>query len=63
LRAIKIPAGTHKVEFRFLPKSYVLGKTLALITSLLLFVLAIVAIVAYFKQRGIVQDELVEPAK
>jgi uncharacterized membrane protein YfhO len=36
LRAMKIPAGKHKIEFRFEPKSYAQGETIALIASLLL---------------------------
>ena len=36
LRAMKIPAGQHKVEFKFEPSIYYLGETISLITSLLI---------------------------
>jgi hypothetical protein len=37
LRAIVVPAGNHKIEFRFEPKTYHRGETIALISSILLF--------------------------
>lgn len=37
LRGLVIPAGKHKVEFKFEPKAYDLGETIALISSLLIF--------------------------
>ncbi|MBT3208676.1 MAG: YfhO family protein [Bacteroidetes bacterium] len=42
LRAMKIPEGNHKIEFKFEPKSYFIGEKIALISSLVLF-LAVVA--------------------
>ena len=36
LRAIKIPAGQHTIEFHFRPKSYQTGKTIAIISSFLI---------------------------
>lgn len=38
LRGMEIPAGKHKVEFKFEPQSYKTGSTLALLGSLLLLV-------------------------
>jgi len=35
LRGMQIPAGTHTIEFKFEPKSYYLGRTIAIIGSLL----------------------------
>jgi uncharacterized membrane protein YfhO len=32
-----IPAGNHKIEFRFEPATYHRGETIALISSILLF--------------------------
>ena len=40
LRAIKIPAGTHKVEFKFHPDSFYTGNKIALFASILLFAIA-----------------------
>jgi uncharacterized membrane protein YfhO len=42
LRALKIPAGNHKIEFRFEPKAYSIGNTVMWISSLLLLTLVIV---------------------
>jgi hypothetical protein len=41
LRAMKIPAGEHTVEFKFKPKSYYLGEKISLASSLLLILLLI----------------------
>jgi len=40
LRSMILPAGHHKIEFKFEPDSYNLGRKVALISSILLFVLA-----------------------
>ncbi|MDD5507919.1 MAG: YfhO family protein [Bacteroidales bacterium] len=44
LRAMVLPAGSHKVEFRFEPRSYHLGETISLIFSLALILLLLAAI-------------------
>ncbi|MFK7980650.1 MAG: YfhO family protein, partial [Saprospiraceae bacterium] len=36
LRSLKVPAGTHTVEFKFEPSTFYLGETISLIASLLL---------------------------
>lgn len=38
LRAMQLPGGNHKVEFKFEPQSYHLGETISLIASILLVV-------------------------
>lgn len=37
LRAMKVPAGDHTIEFKFEPKSFANGSTISLIASLILF--------------------------
>lgn len=51
LRAIKVPAGNHTIEFKFRPKSFATGNTIALICSLLLFGLLIFALVLIYRKR------------
>jgi hypothetical protein len=41
LRCMKIPAGNHKIEFRFEPESYVQGEKISLIASVLLVFVSI----------------------
>ena len=45
LRALEIPKGKHKVEFKFEPIAYVVGNKVALFTSILLVLLLIFGIV------------------
>ncbi len=40
LRAIKVPSGTHKIEFKFHPDTYYKGESIALIASILLFAIS-----------------------
>jgi hypothetical protein len=55
LRAIKVPAGAHKIEFHFRPSSFKTGDTIAMITSILLILTLVAAV--YF----IVKGKRVEP--
>ncbi len=50
LRAIKVPAGSHQIEFQFRPESFYKGKTIGMITSLLLIVLGIAALYPLFRK-------------
>ena len=52
LRALRVPAGVHKIEFRFHPDSYYTGNTIALICSILLWALIIAAIVMVFRNKN-----------
>lgn len=44
LRALKVPAGTHKIEFKFAPKSYAVGEKISLAGSVSLLLLLLVGI-------------------
>jgi uncharacterized membrane protein YfhO len=41
LRAMKVPAGKHKIEFRFEPSFYYTSEKIALVSSILLFLFVI----------------------
>ncbi|HEX2935434.1 MAG TPA: hypothetical protein VHO72_08780, partial [Bacteroidales bacterium] len=41
LRAMNIPAGEHTIEFRFEPRSYIVGNKISLASSILLIVLVV----------------------
>ncbi len=55
LRALRIPAGNHKIDFVFHPQKFYTGNTIAGISSFLLYALLIGAIV--FAVRGSRRDE------
>lgn len=50
LRGMPLPAGEHQVEFRFEPQSYKLGNTLAMIGSLLAYLMLLVAAFMQWKK-------------
>jgi hypothetical protein len=49
LRALRVPAGNHEIEFKFHPDFYYTGGTIALITSILLFLFFATAV--FFELR------------
>jgi uncharacterized membrane protein YfhO len=49
LRGLALPAGKHNIEFRFEPQGYMKGKSLTLISSIILAILVLVAI--YMERR------------
>lgn len=55
LRGMSLPAGTHKIEFRFEPKSIVMGNKIAYAGSILLFLFAfgILGFAGYKKYKEI----------
>ncbi|MFQ5335589.1 MAG: YfhO family protein, partial [Flavobacteriales bacterium] len=54
LRAMRVPAGKHKIEFRFEPMEYAVGEAVSLISSILL--LLVLAGVAYGKLKQRAED-------
>jgi len=54
LRAMLIPAGKHKIEFKFEPATYFLGQKISLISSILVVILLLTFLGFYFyKEIGI----------
>jgi hypothetical protein len=51
LRAMRIPAGTHTIEFKFQPEKYYTGEKISLASSILLFIAIIGAIFMAWKNR------------
>lgn len=52
LRGLNVPAGNHKIEFKFEPQSYVIGENIALICSLLLIIIIIGSAIFEAKKRN-----------
>jgi hypothetical protein len=50
LRAIKVPAGNHKIEFRFKPSSFYTGQKVAFVSSILLILLCLGAFYPAFRK-------------
>ena len=51
LRALKVPAGKHKIEFKFEPEAYKLSNTVALISSILVIAVIIGAVVYAVRRK------------
>jgi hypothetical protein len=51
LRALNIPKGIHKVEFKFEPKVYFVGENISLASSLVLFILLLVVLYNEFYRK------------
>ena len=51
LRAMQIPAGKHTIEFKFAPKSYEIGNTIMLVSSVILYLVLIASLVVGFLKR------------
>jgi len=56
LRCLKIPAGTHKIEFHFHPDSFYKAKTVSLVSSLLMVGLCIAGVVVGLRKKGTNSD-------
>ncbi|NDK56850.1 YfhO family protein [Pontibacter fetidus] len=51
LRAMQVPAGKHTIEFRFEPKTYAIGNTISLVSSILLLLVLAGAVAYSFKKK------------
>lgn len=52
LRAMVVPAGKHKIEFKFEPKSYAMGQTISMIGSIIIVLLIVfVLYLEFFKNK------------
>jgi hypothetical protein len=51
LRALNVPAGAHEIEFKFQPKSYYTGETIAMASSSLILLLFAFALFMEFKNK------------
>lgn len=68
LRAMKIPAGNHKIEFKFEPSSYYRGELITLILSILLIIGLLYVLYTIFTNKGDIDekdiiDDLPKPVK
>jgi len=53
LRALRVPAGEHTIEMRFAPRSFALGSTISLISSVVILLAVLAAIfLPYVRNRG-----------
>jgi len=46
-----VPAGKHKIEFKFQPKSVVVGAKIDLVASILMVLLVVGAVVVEFRSK------------
>lgn len=51
LRGLKVPAGKHKIEFKFHPRTFYTGDKIAAATSILLLLISIGSVVMAFKKE------------
>ena len=51
LRGMSIPAGDHTIEFRFEPKSYITGNRIAVLGSVFIYLLLIIAIIVSVRKK------------
>lgn len=57
LRAMKVPAGEHKIEFKFEPSIWKIGNTVSLIGSILFFLTLFGSIGFYFYKKNNIKEE------
>lgn len=51
LRAIRVPAGEHEIEFKFIPHKYNTARTVASVTSAILLLVLIAGVIMFFIRK------------
>jgi uncharacterized membrane protein YfhO len=51
LRGLYVPAGSHKIEFRFEPQSYIMGSRITSISQIILVAVFLIALYMEFRRR------------
>lgn len=51
LRGMYLPAGDHKIQFRFEPESYQLGRLITIIASVVIYLLILIALILAFIKK------------
>ena len=51
LRGMSIPAGDHQIEFRFEPRSFVIGKAITIWSNILVILSFVAAVVFYVRRK------------
>jgi hypothetical protein len=52
LRGMYVPAGDHEIEFRFEPKSFTTGRTITIISNIIVFISMLVALIFYIRKKS-----------
>jgi hypothetical protein len=52
LRGMYVPAGDHEIEFRFEPKSFTTGRTITIISNIVVFISMLVALIFYIRKKS-----------
>ncbi len=55
LRGMPVPAGKHTISFRFEPKSYATGRSIAMISGIALYLFLIIGLLMTLREKGIIQ--------